>query len=151
MKSSINYSIKYTFVGMQTLRKGVEAPLYNIMTPWHSHYHSTIVLRRDMVKDNDIVIGGPLRKMQCKDVSEQEIIDACNQYAQEVNIWLLDNPTAKPRPKDPVTFLVDKYPDFSGQPENVILTKMEKMADKGILEYGVSVRYAWVLKTPGDH
>ena len=39
----------------------------------------------------------------------------------------------------------DKFPyDFIDAPQKVVLRKMEKMVDQGKLEYGVSLRTAWI-------
>jgi len=66
-------------------------------------------------------------KVQCKDISEAEIIKACDDFQSGAA-------------STPEESLGDKYP------AKVILRKMEKMADKGILEYGVSLRTAWVVE-----
>lgn len=67
------------------------------------------------------------KAVQCKHISEQEIIDACNAFHRNV----YKNPT-------PDEALAHKYP------AKVILAKMARMVDRGILDYGVSLRTAWV-------
>ena len=66
------------------------------------------------------------KQIQCKHILEQEIIDACNAFHNK-----LTNLT-------PDESLANKYPVA------VIMAKMQKMSDKGILNYGVSLRTAWV-------
>lgn len=63
--------------------------------------------------------------IQTKNISDQEIIDACNNFHNHCG----DTPDKA---------LANKYP------EKVILSKMAKMEKKGILEYGVSLRTSWV-------
>jgi len=62
--------------------------------------------------------------MKRSDITEQEIIDACDRFHSG------DAET----PEQVLPY-----------PPKVILAKMERMVDKGILEYGVSLRTAWVV------
>lgn len=64
---------------------------------------------------------------QVKDISDEEIINAVKDF------WENNKPT-------PDIALADKYP------VKVILKKMQKMSEKGILNYGVSLRTAWIEK-----
>lgn len=64
--------------------------------------------------------------MKCSDIPEDEIIAACIECHK-------GGPT-------PDISLEHKYP------VKVILAKMQKMVDKGILDYGVSLRTAWVVE-----
>lgn len=66
------------------------------------------------------------KTIQAKHISEQEIIAACNMY----HAGLAETPERA---------LAHKYPS------NVILHKMRKMNDRGILDYGVSLRTSWVV------
>lgn len=63
------------------------------------------------------------------DISEQEIIDACNKFHSH---QFGTRPT-------PDISLAHKYPP------KLILAKMQQMSSKGILDYGVSLRTAWVV------
>lgn len=67
-----------------------------------------------------------MKTIQLKHISEQEIIDACRAYRNKV--------TATPD-----ISLDHKYP------VKLIMMKMRKMVDKGILNYGTSLRTAWVV------
>ena len=71
--------------------------------------------------------------MKRSDISDDEIIAACNAYHDAP--WLSTRQT-------PVEALADKYPP------KVILAKMEQMDRRGILDYGVSLRTAWVRGRP---
>ena len=64
---------------------------------------------------------------QVKDITDGEIILACQAY----------HAGAAPTPD---IALVDKYP------QKVILKKMEKMVLENKLEYGVTLRTAWVVR-----
>jgi hypothetical protein len=70
-----------------------------------------------------------MRKPKRSDVPEREIIDACNAFHNGTG------PT-------PDVALAHKYP------VKVILAKMDQMSDKGILNYGVSLRTSWVENDP---
>jgi len=37
-----------------------------------------------------------------------------------------------------------KWPDYSQWPDKVVIRRMERLCDKGLLDYGVSLRTAWV-------
>lgn len=63
--------------------------------------------------------------MTRKDIPVKEIIEACNNFHKR------NQPT-------PEISLASKYPP------KLILSKMSQLVDKGILEYGVSLRTAWV-------
>ncbi len=65
--------------------------------------------------------------MKISDIPDQEIIDACDAFHAN------KGPT-------PDESLAHKYP------LKLILAKMRKMVDKGQLEYGVSLRTAWVYR-----
>ena len=69
--------------------------------------------------------------MQTKDIPEQEIIEACEKFHRGEG-------------ETPDIALAEKYP------EKVVLAKMGKMCDRGILEYGVSLRTAWVINNLAD-
>jgi len=66
--------------------------------------------------------------MKRSDIPTEEIIAACRAFHAG---------TAKP----PDESLGHKYP------VKVILAKMEQMADNGLIEYGTSLRCAWVVET----
>jgi hypothetical protein len=63
--------------------------------------------------------------MKCSDIPEAEIIEACRRFH------------AGETTQTPDEALSDKYP------VKIIMAKMQKMADKGRIEYGVSLRTAW--------
>jgi hypothetical protein len=69
-------------------------------------------------------------KVKTSDIPDQEIIDACNAFH---NSDPIDGQT-------PDEALAHKYP------VKVIMNKMAKMVRQGILNYGVSLRTAWVEK-----
>ena len=53
--------ITYEFVGMQEqINDKPDVPQYNIMTPEHPRYKSTVTLTKEELKPEDIVKGGPL-------------------------------------------------------------------------------------------
>lgn len=66
---------------------------------------------------------------QVKHIPDAEIIAACRSFHSE------QAPT-------PEIALAEKYP------EKVILAKMERMVGRGLLDYGVSLRTAWVVEWP---
>jgi len=66
-------------------------------------------------------------KTQIKDITDEEIINAVNDFQNN-------------NKETPDIALANKYPP------KVILKKMQKMEEKGILNYGVSLRTAWVEK-----
>ena len=69
-----------------------------------------------------------MSRVKCSDISEQEILEACREFhAKETRLT-------------PDVALCHKYP------VKVILAKMQKMVDKGLLEYGVSLRTSWPVK-----
>ena len=72
------------------------------------------------------------KSIQVKHIADKEIIGACNDFHNGKTTLTPDEA------------LINKYP------VKVILRKMEKMVDRGILNYGVSLRTAWVEETrPG--
>lgn len=66
------------------------------------------------------------KNLQLKDVPESEILQACRDFHAG-------------RGPTPEKSLAHKYPP------KLILKKMEKMADANLIEYGVSLRTAWVV------
>ena len=65
--------------------------------------------------------------MKTSDISDEVILDAVRRY----HISKGTGPT----------------PDVSlPYPQKLILSKMQKMVNKGILDYGVSLRTAWVVR-----
>jgi hypothetical protein len=62
--------------------------------------------------------------MKCSDIPEREILDACRKFHRGEG-------------ETPDVALADKYP------VKVILAKMQKLVDRGLLSYGVSLRTAW--------
>jgi hypothetical protein len=64
--------------------------------------------------------------MKRSDVCDQDIIDACNAFHSGIA-------------ETPDIALSTKYP------KKLILSKMEQMVEKGILNYVVSLRTAWVI------
>jgi hypothetical protein len=67
-------------------------------------------------------------KAKRSDISTEEMIEAVRQYWQ--------SPMVNPFPTDA---LADKYPP------KVVEAKMQQLVDQGILDYGVSLRTAWVV------
>lgn len=67
--------------------------------------------------------------IQCKDIPVEEILEACRAFHQ-----------SKGRGPTPDQALAAKYP------VKVILAKMQQMVTKGLLDYGVSLRTAWVVE-----
>lgn len=65
------------------------------------------------------------KKIQMKDISTEEIILAVNEFH-------------KNKGDTPDVALANKYPP------KMILLKMKKMVEQGILDYGVSLKTAWV-------
>lgn len=63
--------------------------------------------------------------MKTSDIPDAEIIEACRMF----HAGKADTPDVA---------LADKYPP------KVILAKMQKLVDKGVLNCGVSLRTAWV-------
>ncbi len=70
--------------------------------------------------------GGRGKQAQTRHVSEDEIIAACRAFARR------EGPT-------PDEALAHKYP------RKVILARMRRMVDRGVLNYGVSLRTAFVV------
>lgn len=66
--------------------------------------------------------------MQTTDIPDEEIIAACRAWHDDPSL-----PT-------PDIALAGKYP------AKVILSKMEKLVKRGVLECGVSLRTAWVVE-----
>lgn len=69
------------------------------------------------------------KKIQVKDISDAEILDCC----QKVHTRAGETPDIA---------LAYKYP------VKVIMRKMQQMVERGLLEYGVSLRTAWVVSKP---
>lgn len=65
--------------------------------------------------------------IQAKDIPDQEIFSAVNRFHNN----------AGPPPE---IALADKYPP------KVVLAKVQKMVDRGALDYDVSLRTAWVVR-----
>lgn len=65
------------------------------------------------------------------DITDAEILAACRAFHEQ------HAPT-------PDIALADKYP------AKVIMAKMEQMAKRGLIEYGVSLRTAWVVDEPAQ-
>lgn len=68
-----------------------------------------------------------MKRIQCKDIPVAEIVAACRACHQH------EGPT-------PDEALAHKYP------VKVILAKMAKLVNRGVLNYGVSLRTAWVVE-----
>jgi hypothetical protein len=66
--------------------------------------------------------------MKRSDVSDAEVLEACRRF----HTHQADTPDRA---------LSHKYP------AKVILAKMRQLADRGQIEYGVSLRTAWVVET----
>lgn len=66
------------------------------------------------------------KAIQVKHITDEEMIAACRAFRTRTA------PT-------PDVALADRYP------VKVILAKMKQMVDRNILEYGVSLRTAWVI------
>lgn len=67
------------------------------------------------------------KSVQLKDLPEAEVLEACRKFHGRQG-------------DTPDVVLSDRYP------VKIILGKMQKMVDKGLLEYGVSLRTAWVAE-----
>jgi len=84
--------------------------------------------------------------MKCSDIPDSEIFDACRAFHGEKRPVLSFSQLAAgvklpPRVHDtPEIALAHKYP------AKLILAKMRKLCDKGLLDYGVSLRTAWVVE-----
>lgn len=65
--------------------------------------------------------------MKRSDIPEQDILDACRAFHEH------GAPT-------PDVALADRWPP------KLILSRMEQLVEKGKLEYGVSLRTAWVVE-----
>lgn len=81
---------------------------------------------------------------QCKDIPDEVILLACDAYHRELSTWrhgayvrAVDNQHVTGEPMTPDERLSHLWP------AKVILAKMERMAERGQLEYGVSLRTAW--------
>ncbi len=71
--------------------------------------------------------------MQIKDIPDQVIFDACDAFHAALK---RRDRTAQ----TPEVSLADKYPP------KLIMAKMDKMSDQHKIEYGVSLRTAWVVR-----
>lgn len=65
--------------------------------------------------------------MKVSDITDEEIFAACDAFHQR-------------NASTPEAALSGKYP------AKVVLAKMEKMANQGKFDYGVSLRTAWVVR-----
>lgn len=72
-----------------------------------------------------------MKTVQVKHISDKEIIDACNAFHKSGCTGVT-----------PDVALSAKYP------VKVILAKMDQMVRRGVLDYGVSLRTAWVERRP---
>ncbi len=75
---------------------------------------------------------GMRKEIQCKHLSEEELLAAVRDFHAG-------------RGDTPDVALGDKYP------VKVILCKMARLVEKGVLNYGVSLRTAWEEKREGCH
>ena len=66
-----------------------------------------------------------MKKIQVKDVLTQEVLKKQQEWWNNKNL--------------PFT-----YERFKGVPEKVVFRKMEKLVEQGYLEYGTSLRTAWL-------
>lgn len=74
------------------------------------------------------------RKPKRSDITDEEILDACRRFHAEGCRGLTVDMA-----------LAHKYPT------KVILAKMQQMADRGLINYGTSLRTAWVVEHPESH
>ena len=70
-------------------------------------------------------------KVHCRDIPERELLEAIVAYGESVSDGNYQTPF-------PYEALAHKYP------EKVTYKKMEKLSAKGLINYGVSLRTAWV-------
>lgn len=75
--------------------------------------------------------------MQVKDVSTYLVLKYQHERSEANKNWLQwgDNPK--------IPFTYERFPNI---PEKVVFRKMEKLAEQGYLEYGVSLRTAWLTE-----
>ena len=83
------------------------------------------------------------KTLQLKHISDREILEAVQAFAEaNRRYWrpgmTLEAGLAGKVPETPDVALAGKYP------EKLILRKMEVLDDRGFLEYGVSLRTAWL-------
>jgi hypothetical protein len=69
--------------------------------------------------------------MKTSDITDEEILNAIREYGVG-------------RAPTPDIALAHKYP------VKVIMSKMRKLSDKGVLDYGVSLRTAWIVGESGS-
>lgn len=92
--------------------------------------------------------------MKCSDIPIQEVLQACADYQAEIatkrphapfGLSVADavNIVEEMQCEAPLIALQNKYPF------KVVLRKMEKLVDRGLIEYGVNITYAW--PTPEGH
>lgn len=74
------------------------------------------------------------KKYQRKDIPDDVVCLACYLFH---NIETEDSLNSL----GPYGMLCDAYPNY---PEKVILSAMERSLNKGLIEYGINLRYAWV-------
>jgi len=83
-------------------------------------------------------------RVHAKDIPEREILACIRDLKAKSDEWrgghtlaeFLFNPTPPPRPWFPE--------DVLPYPPKVIEAKMQKLADRGFLDFGVSLRTAWL-------
>lgn len=84
------------------------------------------------------------KRIQRKDIPDAEVIAAVEAYWRQM--WSVPNRIHGGRdyndviPLAPLTVLSQKYP------EKVVLAKLERMCEQGILDYGVSSRIPWLTE-----
>lgn len=70
-------------------------------------------------------------KIHCRDIPERELLEAIVAFQESISDGNYQTPF-------PYEMLAHKYP------EKVTYKKMEKLDNKGLINYGVSLRTAWV-------
>lgn len=68
-----------------------------------------------------------VKSMATKHISDKQVVEAVNQYTQNHDRW-------------PYEILAE----VTGQCEKVCVRAMERSSDRGLLEYGVSLRTSWL-------
>jgi len=78
-------------------------------------------------------------KYQIKDISDEEIYEAIKKSKEHYDKYQIKSyPFISVKPTFP--------PDYLKYPEKLVLAKMDKMCDEDKLEYGVSLRTAWIVE-----
>ena len=75
---------------------------------------------------------GMQKKVQCKDIPDDVILEACDAFHRELKRF-----GGAEHAQTPEVRLAGVYPS------KLILAKMDNMVRRGLLEYGVSLRTAW--------